>query len=131
MQFYWRENRLQIEPANQKERDALLLLAEERGLRKTYVEQSGMPTLPPQPLEIEIEGPVEYADCPHCSTRHTHQHWIGRLPAIPGVECSGVSASDAFNGVIIQAFQRMAELVQHGKELPRVATAWFTTVRPN
>jgi hypothetical protein len=81
------------------------------------------------PLEIEIEGPKQYIECPYCLTREPHQHWIGRLPSIPGVEYSGVSESDAFLGVQIAAFLRMAELTRCGWSLPDQVSAWFKCIR--
>ena len=103
------------------------MLAEERGLRKTWPSENQ--SLSQSPLEIEVEGPIDFTDCPHCASRNHHQHWIGRLPSVPGVECIGVSESDAFNGVKIRALQRMAELTQRGWEVPEPVETWFTLTR--
>jgi len=118
MQLYWRENRLQIEPDNQKERDTLLLLAETGGIRKTFPERlnNANETLPP--LEIEIHK------------AETGQ-WVGRIPALVGVEYStGLNEEDARLGVLVQAFRELATRIERCREVPVQIFHWFELQKP-
>jgi hypothetical protein len=117
MQFFWRDNRLQIQPSDDHERGLLAILAEQDGILRTSVNVAG-PTEGADPelqLEVEIEK--------------VNDRWIGRVPALSGVEYSlGVSEADAYNGVLIEAFKCMAVRLSHGRELPEQVSAWFTTI---
>jgi hypothetical protein len=112
MKLFWRENRLQIEPDSQKERDTLLLLTEQRGLRRTFAEPL-MRVGPLPPLEIEIE-------------KGEGGRWIGRIPAIVGVEYPhGLDKEDAKLGVLIEGFREIANRLESSREIPEQVWRWF------
>jgi hypothetical protein len=129
MQLFWRENCLHIEPADAKERAALLLLTEQDGIRNTC---SAKPVAESQhgvALEIEVSGPAAYITCPHCRSTSPHEHWTGRIPAIPDLECIGTSESDAFAGTMIEGLRRIAQRLESCWEVPLQVETWFQRVR--
>ncbi len=65
------------------------------------------------PLEVEIEFAAD-------------GRWIGRVPALVGVEYpSGMDEQDALDGVLIQAFQFLAERIRCNEPIPEQIRAVF------
>ncbi len=121
MELFWRDNRLQLKAQNGTEESALLLLVETEGLRNTLPcfaapeETIG----PAHQLEIEIGPPA-----------NTNEGWVGRVPAISGVEyAGGRDEKEAFLGAMLELFRSLGDRILQDKELPREVNAWFRIVR--
>jgi hypothetical protein len=123
MQCFWRNGRLQIEPSNQKERDALLVLTQSGDLRNFCPDQ--LASRSALPLEIEVAGPQAFTNCQYCTKTILHNHWIAKVTAMPEIECSGISAKDAYDGAVIQALLSIAQRLERSWGIPNEIATWF------
>jgi hypothetical protein len=114
VEFFWRDNRLQIEPSNENEKIALLLLSAKGGIRQTSSVSGECFNKGDFVLEI-------------VTAKVAAQKWKSSVPALPGVEITGWSKRDSERNAIALALREISDRMVADKLVPDQVERWFAT----